>query len=384
MAIHLKEKPFFIIGSERSGTTLLMAMLGEHPRLAVPEVAWLYPRFRPYLYSYGNPLTKEMLRTLAEEMIFGLKTPFWGMKVNPASIVDEIFSELKEDSFAGIYCAMFERYAKEMSKPRWGEKTPHNLFFISDILEDFPNAQFIFVQRDGRDSSAEYLESAFGPTHIFCAAEIWKRCQNAVKPWRNRLSSQQWLDVKYEELVKEPERILKSVCNFLGEEYTTRLFDFFKSPTARRRGQTKDHAPLGGPVSTNYIGVYKLLLSVKQQQIFMAVAGDELREAGYEIDVEPAALTPGDIARFKETDGRVRAALLDAADGHIVFESYNDWLFDKREERRQQGIWTEKDIPTRFPLGDPLEEEIAGYRAHRRWKQYLCIKRQYLASHIVL
>ena len=47
-----------MIGAERSGTTLVMAMLGCHPRIAVPEVVWYYPRFRPYLHTYGD-LSKE-------------------------------------------------------------------------------------------------------------------------------------------------------------------------------------------------------------------------------------------------------------------------------------------------------------------------------------
>src|SRR5207247_10989093 len=72
--IPLKERPVFMIGAERSGTTLVMAMLGCHPRIAVPEVVWYYPRFRPYLYSYGDLSKSENLRTLAEEMVFGLKT----------------------------------------------------------------------------------------------------------------------------------------------------------------------------------------------------------------------------------------------------------------------------------------------------------------------
>lgn len=54
MPITLAESLIFIVGQERSGTTLLMAMLGCHPRIAVPEVAWWYPRFRPYfVYVWG-------------------------------------------------------------------------------------------------------------------------------------------------------------------------------------------------------------------------------------------------------------------------------------------------------------------------------------------
>ena len=54
MPVTLEERPVFIIGSERSGTTLILAILACHPRIAVPEVTWYYPRFRPYLHTFGD------------------------------------------------------------------------------------------------------------------------------------------------------------------------------------------------------------------------------------------------------------------------------------------------------------------------------------------
>lgn len=379
MAIVLKEKPIIMIGAERSGTTLVMAMLGCHPRIAVPEVVWYYSRFRPYLHTYGDLNKDANFRTLAEEMVFGLKTPFWGMKVNPRTIVDEIISEVKERSFAGIYCAMHERFAREAgNKPRWGEKTPYNLFFVKEILEDFPNAQFIFITRDGRDASADYLESAFGPTNIFCAAQVWKMCQNAVKPWREKLGSSQWMDVKYETLVKEPEKILKQACDFLGEKYDPAMLEFYRTDLAKARGATKDHKPLGHATSDKYIGIYKDLLSLREQRIFTTVAGKELVEAGYELDVQPIEISREEEELFMELDGRIRAATMDAPEGHIVYESYNDWLVDQREERKRKGVWKDSDVPKdQFPIGHPHEELIMGQRAWRRWKEYLCVKRRY-------
>src|SRR4026207_348872 len=246
MPITLKERPIIMIGAERSGTTLVMAMLGCHPRIAVPEVVGYYPRFRPYLYSYGDLSRDANLRTLAEEMVFGLKTAFWGMKVNPRTIVDEILADLKERSFAGIYCAMHERYARSAgNKPRWGEKTPHNLFFVKEILEDFPNAQFIFITRDGRDASADYIDSAFGPTTIFCAAESCALRQNAVKPWRKTLRADQWMDLRYEDLVKDPAGVLKDACRFLGEKFDPEMLEFHHTELARARGATTDPKTLG-------------------------------------------------------------------------------------------------------------------------------------------
>jgi hypothetical protein len=42
MPLTLPHRPIFVIGAERSGTTLVMTMLGAHPDIAVPEVAWFY------------------------------------------------------------------------------------------------------------------------------------------------------------------------------------------------------------------------------------------------------------------------------------------------------------------------------------------------------
>ncbi|MDR2054450.1 MAG: sulfotransferase [Desulfovibrio sp.] len=185
MSVILKERPIFMIGAERSGTTLVMALLGSHSRIAVPEVVWYYPRFYPYLHTYGDLAVEEHFRTLASEMLFGLKTPFWGMTVNPRTIVDEVIALAPERSFAGLYTGMHLRFAHYVNKPRWGKKTPHNLYFVGPMHNDFPNAQFIYITRDGRDSCADYMESSFGPTNIYCAAHSWKRCWNAVKEWRD-------------------------------------------------------------------------------------------------------------------------------------------------------------------------------------------------------
>lgn len=378
MSIMLQESPIIMIGAERSGTTLVMAMLGCHHRIAVPEVVWYYSRFRPYLHTYGDLNNEDNFRTLANEMVHGLKTPYWGIPVNVRTILDEIIENCRERSFAGIYCAMHEWFARKSgNKPRWGEKTPYNLFFVDSILEDFPNAQFIFITRDGRDASADYLESSFGPTNIFCAAEIWKLCQNAVKPWREKLSPLQWLDVKYEELVTSPREVLQEICAFLGEEYDQDMLNFHQTDLAKARGATRDHKPLGHAVSDKYVGIYKDLLSRKEQRIFAAVAGKELVESGYNLDVQPEVLDEEQIHKYREWDSRIRAATLDGPEGHIVYESYNDWLIDQRDERKRKGVWTDADDPKKFPVGNPNEELIMGQRAWTRYKKLLCVKRQY-------
>lgn len=379
MAIELPERPIFVIGYERSGTTLLMAMLGCHPRLSFPEVGWLFPRIYPWRHTYGDLTVDSNFRTLASEMLFGLNQPLWGMSMNPTTAVAEIIALAPERSFAGIYAAMHMRYAREFgNKPRWGQKTPNNLYFVPQILDNFPNAQFIFITRDGRDASATSIESAFGAGNIYGAAYTWNAANAFVKPFRNLYQgSSTWFDVRYEELVSEPERVLREVCNFLNEDFASPMLEFYRTPTSVARGKQRDHAPLGHEVSNKYVGIYKDLLSVRDQRIYATLAGATHRDAGYDLDVEPMAISEQDRALWLEWDGRYRAARLDGPGGHIVFESYRDWLVDQRQVRKQKGVWSESDAVIEFPVGHPDEEIIVGFRAWQQWKTHFSIKRQY-------
>ena len=379
MAIELQERPIFVIGYERSGTTLLMAMLGCHPRLSMPEGGWVFPRIYPWRHTYGDLSADCNLRTLASEMLFGLNQPLWGMSLNPATAVDEILALAPERSFAGIYTAMHQRYAREFgNKPRWGQKTPNNLYFVPQILENFPNAQFICITRDGRDACATSIESAFGAGNIYGAAYTWNAANTFVMPLRQRYGgSSTWFDVGYEELVREPLRVLQQVCDFIGEDFAPEMLDFFRTPTGVARGKQRDHAPLGHAVSDQYVGIYKNLLSRRDQQIYAAVAGETHRSAGYDLDIDPIAISEQDKALWWEWDGRYRAARLDGPDGHLVFESYRDWLVDQRQVRKQKGIWSDQDATREFPVGHVDEEIIVGFRAWKKWKEHFSIKRQY-------
>lgn len=388
MSVILDERPIFIIGSERSGTTLVLAILSCHPRIAVPEVTWYYPRFRPYLHTYGDLSRVENFDVLAHEMAYGLRVPFWRMPdVNPATFGAEITARASEieQSFAGVFAAMFERFTRHAAKPRWGEKTPGNVNYVGQILEDFPNAQFVYIYRDCRDASAEFIDSQFGPTNAFTAAEAWRDGQLAVKPFRESLPGDQWFDLKYEDFVRDPIDHLKALCAFLGEDYDDGMMAFHTTPTAQRRGKTRDNWALAEPISDKFVGRYKSELSLNQQRIMASVAGDMMQELGYgENLLEPLELSDEEAALAIEMDGRFRAATLDAPHGWITFESYGDWLIDQREARRQAGIWSEVPQPAPFPIGHRYEEYYAGMRAMRRWKHHFSVKRDHSSARSVL
>lgn len=370
------DRPIFVVGYERSGTTLLMALLGNHPKLSFPEVGWMFPRIYPWRHTYGDLNDDANFRTLADEMLFGLNQPLWGMDLNPMTAVDEICAMAPERSFAGIYRAMHKRYAKQFGdKPRWGQKTPNNLYFVPQIKENFPDAQFICITRDGRDASAISIESAFGAGNIYMAAYTWDAAQRFMMPFREQYDDKTWHDVKYEELCTNPDEVMQGVCNFIEEDFDDEMFQYFTTPTAQARGNQRDHALLAKPITTEHIGIYKELLSLRDQRVYAAVAGKTHKELGYDLDVEPMDISDADRKLWIEWDGRYRAARLDGPGGHIVFESYRDWLVDQRAARKRKGIWSDKDVPKdEFPIGHPDEEIIVGFRAWKQWKDHFAIK----------
>ncbi len=373
-------QPFFIVGCERSGTTLLMAMLAMHPRIAVPEVTWYYPRFQPYLHTYGDLTDPARFRVLAEEMIHGLKTPYFGLAVADSNkVIEEILTLADRQTFGGIFDAVLSWYARRVGKACWGEKTPHNLFYYRPILEDFPGAKFINMTRDGRDVAASMMAASFGPTNIYVAARVWQRCIDAAAAMRTALPPGQFLDISYEALAANPAETLRRVMEFIGQEYDDKMLVFHQHEIALRRARTKDHRGLGSPVSAARVAQYRQTLSLRERQIFAGLAREQLVAMNYEALEEPLRLTPEQQRHYEELDERIRAATLDAPDGHIVFESYNDWLADRREQRRIAGVWSG---PKSTPDWD--KQFMAGQRAPRFWKERFGVPRRYYSPTLTL
>lgn len=135
----------FIVGSPRSGTTLLRFMLDAHPELAIPpETGFIVPVSR--LPWRSNTLRHAFFQIVTRYPIeapgwadFGLNTTdFWEalLQIEPFTVS------------AGLRC-FYQTYAARFSKPRWGDKTPEygrHLKYIEQIL---PEAHFIHLIRDG-------------------------------------------------------------------------------------------------------------------------------------------------------------------------------------------------------------------------------------------
>ena len=210
-----RERPFFIVSAPRSGSTLLRLILDAHPRLAVPPPDWLFDLVYPYLYSYGDLRERVHLLALAEDMLNTPTVEKWPVKPTARELVNLA----GDTSFAALYAALHDGYARAEKKARWGEKTPRNSFWIDEIHALWPDAQFIHIVRDGRDQAIDISDSLLWPYSVYSGAHLWQRYVNAVRDAATRLAPGSFFEIRYEALCADTQSSVRQMCDFLGESF---------------------------------------------------------------------------------------------------------------------------------------------------------------------
>lgn len=173
-----KKPPIFIGGCGRSGTTLLLSILGAHPKIqAIDHEAYFF-QTEPSLYN-------DTLRKI--RIIYNLTR-----------------KPIKKTSY------------------RWCEKTPSNILKVDQIFNFFDkDVKFIHIVRDGRD--------VITSKHPLKLNEYWVTIDRWIKDVSEGLRFSLNYDIymlKYEDLVKNYDVTMKRLLKFLGEKYTEDLKNF--------------------------------------------------------------------------------------------------------------------------------------------------------------
>jgi hypothetical protein len=267
----VSDAPFFIVGSARSGTTLLRLMLNAHPQVGVP------PESR-FICEFWTGDDEVDVAAYLGRLEAHQRYQQWDL---PVHAVRAEIGDRSRVPFVEAIDATFKAWARAHGKIRWGDKTPRYIECMPLILRLFPEAKFVHLVRDGRNVALSYADVPFGPKTVAKAADLWARRVRIGMEQGRSMEAGRYLEMIYEDLVEDPAGEIKTLCEFIELGFEPDMLDY----TEKARSAMLPSAEALNPHITekpHAVRSWQNEMPDDHVEIFEAVAGDVLSELGYE------------------------------------------------------------------------------------------------------
>jgi uncharacterized membrane protein YkvA (DUF1232 family) len=261
-----KTAPIIIGGCGRSGTTLLQAILGNHPHISA-----------------------------------GPESTVFSKRVTSPAEIDRRFKfeqgraeQLQRRSRSQAeFIELFQRECLRLDgKIVWAEKTPQNVRRQDFIFRHFPNARFVHVTRDGRDVACSLRQQSWmklnGADRASAQAfqESLDYWVSEVEAGRRYLADQRYIEIRYVDLVRDTENTLRRLLDFLQIDWSDHIIDPERLQRALVQFEREPREADDGMIHTSSLGRWRRELSREEVRIFKCRAGHLLIELGYEKDYD--------------------------------------------------------------------------------------------------
>lgn len=265
--------PVLIVGSPRSGTTLLQLMVNAHPNIAIYGEVHYFDQIVP-LKKLVFPL-----QTFTDiDNFFLLVNNIYNIQYlpNAKEFFEQVKEKLKDEkkpTYEKFYLYLLREYAQQERANIYGDKTPTYIRYLQDIINLFPNAKIIHIIRDPRAVVASLLKTPFASNCVVTNALKWRiDIQSSFGTVRD---SNSYLELRYEDLILKPEIRLKKICHFIGEIYDSNMLNFYKNSKEYIKDEPwKDNVHY--PVSNTSINKWEKDLSQTQIFIIEKIIGSNL------------------------------------------------------------------------------------------------------------
>lgn len=226
------KNPIFIIGCPRSGTTVLASILNRHSQIASATETHFFNFIAKNNYKWDDFDLNAFKRFLEESRITDFTNLLQADSVslidkftNYKTTEDETLLESNEFHKKQVFDILMNTLLEKRHKKRFCEKTPQHLNNVNEILKLYPQAKFVHLVRDGRDTVNSLLKMPWRPDGLVNNARFWiqyiKLGQELNKQAEALVNN--LLTVKYENLLKQPNETIKLICEFIDEKFEPQM-----------------------------------------------------------------------------------------------------------------------------------------------------------------
>ncbi|MGL5080469.1 MAG: sulfotransferase family protein [Microcoleaceae cyanobacterium] len=298
----LVPEPIFLVGAERSGTTVLRLMLKHHSKIAwcnefeyaVDQVS--HPGKWPDLNQYYDWLeTHRVFRATGFSLDHTLTYP---------ELVNSFLYQKRESENKPIIGATVHRH-------------------FDRVLQIWPDARFIHLIRDPRDVARSCIGMGWAG-NVWTGVERWLEAETLWEELQQHLPEQRYVEITYEGLIAEPSQVLTQLCEFIGVAYEPEMLDYT---------QTSNYTV----PDPKYIGQWRRKLSEHEIQLVESRASHLLESRGYELSGLPALEVTSSLEkrlRLQDWWGKVQGRV-ERLGWPLVIEDFLTRKFGSKERQKQ-------------------------------------------------
>ena len=299
-------RPVIIGGCPRSGTTLLRTMLHSHPDLAIPRETRFVIEAWQRRKRFGDLGKVANRRRLARWIFRRPKSQARRLGLDPDEAIARLVAA--PPTLGSLLATCFVMYAENEDKPRWGDKRPMYASRMTAVWDLFPDAHFFHVVRDPRACVASLRKLHWYDGNIASMVELWERSLKSVDAWRGKLAADQLLDVRYEDLVRDPEATLKRVAGVAGlGAGEAALEQMLRYHEVKEWRSQRYHANLSRPLDESRVSGWRETLEMSEIAFVEEATGPLMRRWGYEA-VADGVSAPAELVRDLSNRRRRQAA----------------------------------------------------------------------------
>lgn len=268
-------KTFFIVGAQRSGTTLLSVMMGQHPEIFMEDRSVAFRLIS--VFKNAEEVLPYNLEVDRNEFYQ------WLIRNDYKGRIDALLKTEEIKRFPAVRALIESSISQRLQEHQctyWADKAPNLQVFLPDLLMLIPDAKIIHIVRDGRANAYSIARRSY--QHLLWSAQHWVDMNVAGLINRDLIGADRYHLVLYEQLLQEPEKTLEQVCEFLQLTYSDQMLQWSEGTVAEDKRYVKS------TLDTEKIDRYRAEISMRQLRAIERIQGPLLRELGYELISNPA------------------------------------------------------------------------------------------------